>query len=349
MIRTVRSPEYNYNFDTDNGMFARWGKDAKDDPIYSPLGPEILDMEISTICNGPGKPCEFCYKSNGPRGKYMSYEVFSKILESMPRTLTQIAFGIGDIDGNPDLFRIMAHCRERGVIPNITINGYGMGDEAYEALEKSAGAVAVSNYGKGICYGAVERLTDLGMKQVNIHQVLSRESYLQCLELIDDVQKDPRLAKLNAVLFLMLKPKGRARGQKGATWEQFKELTDIALAKGVSIGFDSCSAPSFLKATEDHPQAKKFQTLIEPCEAFLFSSYCNVDGEFFPCSFMEGEQGWVQGLSALEAKDFMEDIWNHPRMKTWRDTLTTSTSNCNCKLQSQCRKCPGFNVSLCSV
>jgi len=49
---------YNYFFDKRSGMFARWGKKTSDDPQFSPVGPEILDLEISSgRCQGN---CAFC-------------------------------------------------------------------------------------------------------------------------------------------------------------------------------------------------------------------------------------------------------------------------------------------------
>ena len=333
MIRTHRSDNYNWNFDTDTGLFMRWGNSVNDDPQCSSVGPEILDMEISTTCHGPGIPCKFCYKSNGPDGKYMSLEKFSEILCKLPENLTQIAFGIGDIDSNPDLFRIMSHCREKGIIPNLTINGYRMSDELYNALSELCGAVAVSNYGKSVCYGAVKKLTDLGMKQVNIHQILSEESFDTCMDLLDDINSDPRLEKLNAVVFLMLKPKGGAKDSTLISKEKFNLLIEKAFRLNSPIGFDSCSAPAFLNSIEAHPKREQLEALVEPCEAFLFSSYCNVDGEFFPCSFCEDEQEWEIGLPLTESTNFMEDVWNHERMEQWRN-----------KLIGKCRACPMFDL-----
>ena len=37
MIKQFRSENYNYNFDMDTGVFARWGKKWIDDPQFSPL------------------------------------------------------------------------------------------------------------------------------------------------------------------------------------------------------------------------------------------------------------------------------------------------------------------------
>lgn len=83
--KIVRSKTYNYNFDKETGFFARWGKTKEDDPLFSPFGPEILDIEITTKCDGVGgKLCPFCYKSNTPNGKNMSFETFKKMIDKFP-------------------------------------------------------------------------------------------------------------------------------------------------------------------------------------------------------------------------------------------------------------------------
>ena len=87
----------------------------------------------------------------------------------MPKTLCQVALGVGNIDANPDLYKIMQHCRDNGVVPNITINGARMNDYHYEMLAKLCGAVSVSKYhDKNFCYNAVEQLLKRGLKQVCI-------------------------------------------------------------------------------------------------------------------------------------------------------------------------------------
>jgi hypothetical protein len=65
-----KSSNYNYRFNLNNGFFARWGKTFDHDPPYSPFGPEIADIEISTICPGiDGIHCPYCYKANTKTGK----------------------------------------------------------------------------------------------------------------------------------------------------------------------------------------------------------------------------------------------------------------------------------------
>ena len=89
MIRKFDIGDYHMRFDTATGAMARWGKTEDDDPVMCPIGPEVIDIEISTVCNGIGKdmssrkPCAFCYKSNSGCGSNMSLDTFKTILDSI--------------------------------------------------------------------------------------------------------------------------------------------------------------------------------------------------------------------------------------------------------------------------
>lgn len=342
----IKSENYNSVLDKETGFFARWGKTQNENPDFGPL--EIFDLEISTVCHGIPKkgstipvPCSFCYKSNTKVGDNMSLETFTTLFSKLPPTLGQIAFGIGDLDGNPDLMDILWHTRNCGVIPNITTNGYGLDDEWTKKLVEVLGAVAVSRYeNKDICYDAVKKFTDAGMKQVNIHMVLSEESIDDCFELIDDAVTDPRLSKLNAIVFLTLKPKGkRNKWNPCLDIEKYKKLINYAFEKKVGIGMDSCGSKRFLMAVKDHPRFEEFSQMVESCESTLFSGYANVDGVFFPCSFTEGEAGWETGINLLEIEDWNKDVWFHPRVKEFRQRNLDSTDESIC---SDCRSCVTF-------
>lgn len=356
--KLARSENYNYNFNKDTGMFVRWGKTLEDDPIMAPSC-EIADIEISTVCNGIGKsvdsrkPCPWCYKSNTGCGGNMSFETFKSIFNKIPRNLTQIAFGIGDIDGNPDLWKIMEYCRDNEynkVAPNITVNGMGITDEVADKLARLCGAAAVSRYHiPSVCYDAVKRLSDAGLKQVTIHQLLSEETLDSCYQLFDDVKNDSRLESLKAVVFLLLKPKGDRNKLHSITdVEKFKALFLKAQENNISIGMDSCSAPFMLKTAVDVEQ-KELIPSIEPCESTLFSIYINYLGEVFPCSFTEGTTGWERGIDMNEVSDFTKDIWFSDRLSEWRKTLLSSTSACNtCETQKLCRSCPVYDITPCN-
>lgn len=356
--KLVKSPIYNYIFDRETGFFARWGKTKDDDPYISPFGPEIADIEISTVCNGIGKsmamrkPCPWCYKSNTGCGENMIFDTFKALFHKLPSNLTQIAFGIGDVDGNPDLWRIMEYCRDNDynvVVPNITVNGMGVDKTVAKRLAELCGAVSVSRYHiPGVCYDAIRNLNEAGLKQVNIHQLLAAETYESCFQLLEDTQNDSRLAGLNAIVFLMLKPKGDRNKYHGiGSTDRFNILIKTAQDMGVSVGMDSCTAPLMFRYADEYNQSEIVPS-IEPCESTLFSIYINTNAEVFPCSFTEGTEGWETGISMLEVEDFFKDVWFSDRLKEWRCNLLNSSAGCSgCSMKQHCRSCPVFDITPC--
>ena len=327
MIRTFSSKDYNWTFDTVTGLFNRWGDTIKDNPQYSEFGPEILDIEVSTICH---QGCKFCYKNNTSIGKNMSFKIFKTILDKVRGNLTQVAFGIGDLYANPDLLSMMWYCRNNNIIPNITINGLNINSESDKQsaiqLAQICGAVSISNYNKNTCYNTVKMLTDVGLKQVNIHQLLSVETYNSCFYLSSDAGslKDERLKKLNAIVFLSVKQKGRGIKYTPIGQEDFNYLIYDLFAEKVKFGFDSCTAHKFLNYIKDKPEYDKLKQYVEPCESGLFSLYINVDGFAYPCSFSENNTG----LDVVNCNDFIKDIWNSAALILWRNLLLACKRNC---------------------
>lgn len=331
-VKLLRSRVYNYNFNKIDGTFARYGMTAMDDPEWSSFGPEIADIEISTICD---QGCEFCYKSNTAIGKNMDLYTFAKVFDNLPKTVTQIAFGIGSIDANVDMFEIFSYCRTHGVIPNVTINGFYMNDYFREGLAHYCGAVAVSLYDYNVCYNTIWDLGECGMKQLNIHAMLSEETYDRCMQVLKDAKTDNRLKKyLNAIVFLWLKPKGRGERLHQVSREKYNALVHYALVNNIRIGFDSCSASNFMRCEN----TAQFKNYVEPCESTLFSIYINVDGVAYPCSFSENN---CDGVSVIDT-DFMNDVWMSEPFMDFRDKVLAS-SNID---ENGCRKCPLYNLEV---
>jgi MoaA/NifB/PqqE/SkfB family radical SAM enzyme len=320
-MKKYSSPGYNYIFDEKTGFFARWGNTVSEDPDMSPIGPEIADVSVSSICH---QSCKFCYQSNLPNGKNMSLETFKIVVDKMPSVL-QIALATGDVDANPDIWNMMEYARSKGIVPNITINGYRLTDEIVSNLVKYTGAVAVSLYSEDVCFNAVKRLTDAGQKQVNIHQLLSAETTTSCFSVLEKYKTDDRLKKLNAIVFLSLKQKGRGENYHTVSKEDYQKLVDYAMENNIPIGFDSCGSLRFLNAISSREDYSEIIKLVEPCEASCFSSFVNVDGMYFPCSFLDGV---FEGISVVDCKDFLQDVWFNPRVVEWRDKLIVGCRNC---------------------
>jgi len=331
-IKIVNNNDYNYIFNPLDGFHARWGKTFEDDPQWSPLGAEILDIEISTIC---GNGCEFCYKSNVQNGKNMSIQEFTDIINTFfvngKTNLTQIAFGIGDLNANPHLMEILWYTRSLGIIPNITINGSQLTESLADQLAFVCGGIAVSHYDINTTIRAVSMLTmrkkcyvaDNNLWSVNIHQMISRETYQDALEILVDASMNYYLRDLNAILFLSLKQQGRGKNFTPLPQELFDKLVAIAFTLDVNIGFDSCSAHKFMKCE----LSRGYENVIEPCESGLFSAYINVDGHVFPCSFLETRERWIADMK--DTKNFTKEVWlSNKKMLAWRNHLLCNNREC---------------------
>jgi len=312
--------------------------------------PEIADIEISTSCHGVKGigPCSFCYKANLPTKNgegNMTLDTFKKVLSKITKipTIGQIAFGITDIDANPDMWDIFEYTRLQGVIPNVTINGDRMTSELFDKLSNTMGAVAVSYYDKNLTYNAISELTNRGMKQVNIHFMVAHQTYGTAIQLIKDLKTDSRLEKLNAIVFLSLKSKGRAvkNTYTRLSDEKFKELVEFAFENNAPIGFDSCGCTKFLKSIKGRKDEMELTKYSESCESSIYSLYINSgeknekgesDPKFYPCSFSEKVESapgdWSNGISILDSEDFFNNIWFSEKVRQFSKTTIENKKNC---------------------
>lgn len=232
----------------------------------------------------------------------------------------------------PDFWPIMQHCRDNFVVPNVTVNGEGITDEIAQRLGSLCGAVAVSLYDKDKTYKSVELISKY-CKQVNIHAMLSEETSDFILQTLSDAHTDSRLKSLNAIVLLSLKRKGRAvTGFSRVSVEKYDQIINYALDNNVGLGFDSCGACRFIAWLKDNrpDMLEKYINYIEPCESSLFSMYVNVDGKFFPCSFIEGTVGWEEGFDVVNCNDFIKDIWWNEKTDDFRKSVISARESCGC-------------------
>lgn len=249
--------------------------------------------------------------------------------------LNQIAFGICDIGTNPDFFKMLEYCKEFDVTPNYTCHALDMNEEYAKLTAKYCGAVAISVYNKEKAYNAVKMLSEVGMKQINFHVIAHDKSYNKILSIMEDLTTDERIkGKVKAVVLLKYKPKGNGVGKfNHLSDEQYKNIIKYAEERKIGVGFDSCSAHSYLRVIKNEEDYDKKAMCVEPCESSCFSSYINHKGEFFACSFCENEGMWKTGLNVLETQDFYRDIWQNEKTKKFREILLAND-----------RKCPMFQL-----
>lgn len=348
--RYLHGKDNNFNmyFRKSDGFTAKWGKTFDDDPAYNPFGNEIADIEITKACRGirnkegKRKPCAFCYKSNSSSGTYMNFDTFKKVFDKLneAKTMTQIAFGVdaeASEDLNPDIWKIFEYTKNNGVTPNVTVAD--ITPYTAEKIVSLCGACAVSAYqtNKNCCYDTIRLLLDEAKKQgkknfaVNIHIMISKETLSFVHEVINDYMNDERLKGMNAIVFLSLKQKGRGEYFNKVTENEFKEVVDKCFENNIKFGMDSCSANKFMKAIEHRDNYDELMTMIENCEKLIYSLYINDEAKLFPCSFMEREGDWKDGVDMLNINNFTQDVWYHDKVKKDRD------------ISLKCIECKGCN------
>lgn len=303
---------YHCFFSKMTGFTVRISEDiSKPDPIWCDLGPEILDLEISV--NGcpkvGGKNCKFCYKNNSDaEPTNMTFETFKTIFDKFPKSLYSIAFGITGVQTNPDFPKMLQYCRENGVVPNYTLSGADLNDEIMSVTTKYCGAVAVSCYegNRQLCYDTIKRMYEESNKKlhVNMHIVLSEDkTQLDHIWTVLNDIKDKKITGLRNVVFLRMKPVGRASKLNCVVSDDtYKKIIGFCMDNNIGFGFDSCGAKIVQKVLTDMGKGE-YSQYCESCESTRFSLYCNVFGKATPCSFVEHiyeKDAW----DLIKCKDF---------------------------------------------
>lgn len=333
---------YNCFFNKLTGYNCRFAEEPELDPVCCELGPEILDLEVSV--NGcvpvPGSTnCRYCYKNNtNAKAVNMSFETFKQIIGTFPINLSQIAFGITGLQTNPELELMFAYCREIGIIPNVTTVGADMNGYMKDVLCHYCGAVAVSCYtgAKELCYKTIKDLHDYAKEKysrdlhVNMHIVVSKDN----MQHVEDVLQDIATKKvdgLRSVVFLRIKPCGRAKNMDCVvTEDMYTKLVKFCMENNISFGFDSCSATPVMEVLKKLGK-EELCSCCEPCESSKLSSYINVKGEYWSCSFAE-RTDFIKPINVL---DYMSvtDWWNSDEVLKVR----------YCKSPA-CKSCPIYNL-----
>ena len=328
---------YNCFFDKKDGFNIRFGKEVDEDVEVCELGPEILDLEISQ--NGcvpvPGSTnCKYCYKNNtNATPTNMSFETFKKIVDSFPKNLSQIAFGITGLKTNPDMPKMFKYCRDVGIIPNVTTVGADMDDEILNVLCEYCGAVAVSCYtgAKELCYKTIKMIHDRAKEKfhrdmsVNMHIVVSKDNMTHLKDVLKDIAEN-KVDGLKSVVLLRIKPKGRAAKMDCVVpYSIYEELVTYCLDNKISFGFDSCSATPVIEVLKKIGRSELCSS-AEPCESSRLSGYISVDGKYWSCSFAEGTN-FIKPINVLDYKSSI-DWWNSNEVKEVRFCKNPACKSC---------------------
>jgi hypothetical protein len=124
-MKYIRSETTNYNFNKITGRCEMWGETLQDDIEFSELGPLILDLEISTICNGykGNTRCSICYKAeNGLKESNMSLDTFKKIFDNLSLECYEVTLE----DGKTIWFNLDCYILEND--QNVFVKTFKVGD-----------------------------------------------------------------------------------------------------------------------------------------------------------------------------------------------------------------------------
>lgn len=357
---TTNCKDYNCGFNKYNGYTIKFGALLDDDPIMCKLGPEIMDLEISV--NGcpkvGGHNCKFCYKNNSDApATNMTFETFKRIVDSFPKCLNQIAFGITGTQTNPDFPKMLRYCRELGIIPNYTMSGADLNDDIINVTKECCGAVAISCYehNKELCYNTIAKLAEKAPNvHVNMHIVLSRDTLNHVMDVLRDLRRTKRvlvfdrsnmtikstwvcenekLKTLRNIVFLRIKPVGRAsKLDTTIPLSIFEQVMNYCNENHISYGFDSCSAPDIERILRKQCREELCQ-YCESCESGRFSSYISVAGEYWHCSFAERDPR-IEPIKVTDY-DFAADWWYSEKLNDFRKHMNLCNE----------MDCPLFNLT----
>jgi radical SAM protein with 4Fe4S-binding SPASM domain len=102
-----------------------------------PQGPESVHLQINNVCN---LRCPSCYVglSEDDGGSLPLERILSLIDECAEMGVFQLALGGGEPLMSPKFAPVVRHARERGVVPNVTTNGWLITEEL---LDETAGGL----------------------------------------------------------------------------------------------------------------------------------------------------------------------------------------------------------------
>lgn len=331
MLVRRHGPGYNFAGDPATGVTLRWGQTPGTDPARAPW-PELADIAISGRC---AQGCPYCYRDSRPDGPLMSLEQYELLLERLtsPRWggVFQVALGGGEPAQHPELVGMLALSRRKGVVPNLTTSGAGLDAGLARRLAELVGAVAVSAPSlEALDHRALRLLTWAGAR-VNLHYLLGPQSLAQATQIVRG-RHDRELKGVNAVIFLSLKPMGRARGL-----ECLADGPDLAgflravrePSSALRIGFDACLVPPLLRHTGVNPAC------VDACEGGFFSLFVDEALVARPCSFSTDGRFHF----SLETMD-LDQIWNQG-FEPYRAAFAAPPCAQGCRAAGQCRgPCP---------
>ncbi|MBI2390999.1 MAG: radical SAM protein [Deltaproteobacteria bacterium] len=308
-------------FGVDGG--GRWQHPAPSSIVDETTRP--LEVHVAVTARCP-VACSGCYLDAHPDGEHRAFEEIAATLDDIAaRGVFTVAFGGGEPLSHPELPRIAAHARARGLLPVVTTSGVGLTAERARELSSFA-QVNVSHDGLGAQYRdtrgfdgarvaerALATLVEAGVP-VGVNVVLTRALLggdgAGLLALVD------RVIELGAreVQLLRYKPQGRAASleylARRLTPAQVAQLPALisTLVSRTSVRIDCALVPllsfssvgrtssamvgrassAVVGRTSSAIVADLVALGVMGCEAGRALGAVDVHGRDAPCSFLPG-------------------------------------------------------------
>jgi len=337
-------------FDSYTGLYIRSGimEDGKDtgvDPFMRSF-PSLIDVGVMGQCaHGMSGYCQKsgtqCYQNGLSTVRdNMSLENFCRIVDQCRGRVFQLALGgRGDVDQHENCENLLAYSRDNGIMPKFTTSGFGLTHRIVDMLKEYVGAVAISWYRADYTHRSIKMLIGVGVK-TSIHYVLGKNTIDEAIERLAN---DSFPEGINAVIFLLHKPKGMGTidnilKSSDERAQRFFELVDNK-RHPFKVGFDSCSCAGIVNFTESIDLDS-----IDYCEGARYSCYIDAQMKMMPCSFAADADEWLVCLN----KHSIEEAWNSSVFDKFRSYLAGSCITCN---HRQCcgGGCPLFpDITLCA-
>ncbi|MBP5784159.1 MAG: hypothetical protein J6W16_01065, partial [Methanobrevibacter sp.] len=137
---------------------------------------------------------------------------------------------------------------------------------------------------------------------------------------------DKKVDGLKSVVLLRIKPKGRAEKMDCVVpMDIYRELVTYCIDNKISFGFDSCSATPVMEVLKEIGKPELCSS-AEPCESSKLSSYINVNGEYWSCSFAENTD-FIKPINVLDHKSTI-NWWNSDEVKRVRFCENPACKSC---------------------
>jgi len=326
MLKRVKNDRYEILFDSSTGFEILQGINGYSDPFALDY-PSLIDIGIMGHCDNK---CVYCYQGDLIQPN-MKLEHFKRIIDESKKNTMQVALGgRGNPNKHENFLQVVAHCRNNNVVPSYTTSGIDLTQKEVEITKEYCGAVAISMHSKDYTWRAIKMFTEAGCL-TNIHYVLSEHSFWPALALVrgENVYNECfDTEKINAIIFLLFKPQGRAKDLLDWRLSEdklalfFREILANEDKRNFLVGMDSCLVNKMKKL--DIKLDPMQEMSVDSCEGARMSCYISPDMKLMPCSFCNQED---EGQSILDSS--IQEIWaGGEKFKNFRNKLVYNPTVC---------------------